>query len=111
METLLAAAAKGLALSPKGWVCYLGNKIVQDLVTSWKCQQNHEHHPICRHNHGTACCALLQRKLVVCIRTRLYLKAKVGLLEHAKLRFSANRMLHHICQPGNFHLSKHLWQV
>ncbi len=72
MET----AATDLVVSAKEIGPLRGHKIVQNLVTSCNYQQDHEHHPICRHNHGTPCCALLQGKLV-CTRTTLYLNAKL----------------------------------
>lgn len=55
--------------SKKKLVHYLGHKIAQHLVTSCDSEQNHNY-------HGTPWCALLQGKLVVCIRTILYLDTK-----------------------------------
>ena len=69
------------------------HKIVQDLVTNWDCKQYHQHHSICRHNHGTACSALLQGELVeICIRIRPYLDAIFGLAGRAKLSQSEKRL-------------------
>ena len=67
------------------------HKIVQDLVTNWDCKQYHQHHSICRHNHGTACSALLQL-LEICIRIRPYVDAIFSLAGRAKLSQSGNRL-------------------